>query len=334
MSMTRLRFLVGMGSSVVGVATAQAIREWNDPARAVMPPGAVSLSRLKRSCTACGLCMSSCPSKVLVPAGSCDYGRTLFGGALLPKLDFSRGACDPSCVRCAEVCPAQAFLRFGHPSERARIKVGVAEWTRANCRTSSGEACTLCSERCPKDAISLVKDEGGEVAHPKVDAAKCIGCGRCENYCPAETKAIRVKSLDPQDFAFGDETLVAYLADGTEWTSRARGVKPILDAIDNEFAKFAGARCYDRIVGRAAAFLYVKLGVAEVYAPLIAKGAVAIFRRYGIRVRFREEIAGIRNRKNDGPCPMEHTVAGIADTEVDAAIAAIRATALRLSSGR
>ena len=48
----------------------------------------------------------------------------------------------------------------------------------------------------------------------------------------------------------------------------------------------------------------------------------------------REEIAGIRNRKNDGPCPMEHTVAGIADTEVDAAIAAIRATALRLSSGR
>lgn len=334
MSMTRRRFLVVMGSGVVGAATAQAIREWNDPARAVMPPGAVSLSHLKRSCTACGLCMSSCPSKVLVPADSCDYGRTLFGGALLPKLDFSRGACDPSCARCAEVCPAQAFLRFEHPSERARIKIGVAEWTRANCRTSSGEVCTLCSERCPKDAISLVKDEGGEVAHPKVDAAKCIGCGRCENYCPAETKAIRVKPLDPQDFAFGDETLVAYLADGTEWTSRARGVKPLLDAIDNELAKFAGARCYDRIVGRAAAFLYVKLGVAEVYAPLIAKGAVAIFRRYGIRVRFREEIAGIRNRKNDGPCPMEHTVAGIADTEVDAAIAAIRATVLRLSSGR
>ena len=263
MSMTRRRFLVVMGSGVVGAATAQAISEWNDPARAVMPPGAVSLSHLKRSCTACGLCMSSCPSKVLVPADSCDYGRTLFGGALLPKLDFSRGACDPSCARCAEVCPAQAFLRFEHPSERARIKIGVAEWTRANCRTSSGEVCTLCSERCPKDAISLVKDEGGEVAHPKVDAAKCIGCGRCENYCPAETKAIRVKPLDPQDFAFGDETLVAYLADGTEWTSRARGVKPLLDAIDNELAKFAGARCYDRIVGRAAAFLYVKLGTAR-----------------------------------------------------------------------
>ena len=121
MSMTRRRFLVVMGSGVVGAATAQAIREWNDPARAVMPPGAVSLSHLKRSCTACGLCMASCPSKVLVPADSCDYGRTLFGGALLPKLDFSRGACDPSCARCAEVCPAQAFLRFEHPSERRRV---------------------------------------------------------------------------------------------------------------------------------------------------------------------------------------------------------------------
>ena len=330
MSMTRLGFLVGMGSSVAGVAAARAMRGWNDPVRAAMPPGAVSLSRLKRSCTACGLCMSSCPSKVIVPAGSCDYGGTLFTGALLPKLDFSRGACDPSCARCAEVCPAQAFLRFGHPSERARIKVGVAEWTRANCRTSSGEACTLCRERCPKDAISLVKDEGGEVAHPEVDAAKCIGCGRCENYCPAEAKAIRVRPLDPQDFAFGDETLVAYLADGTEWTSRARGVKPLLDAIDNELAKFAGARCYDRIVGRAAAFLYVKLGVAEVYAPLIAQGAVAILERRGIRVRFREAIAGIRNRKNDGPCPMEHAVRNVADTDTDAAVAAIRATVAAL----
>ena len=144
-----------------------------------------------------------------------------------------------------------------------------------------------------------MKDEGCDIAHPKVDAAKCVGCGRCENYCPAETKAIRVKALDPQDFAFGDETLVAYLADGTEWTSRARGVKPLLDAIDNDLAKFAGARCYDRIVGRAAAFLYAKLGVAEVYAPLIAKGAVAILKLHGIRARYREEIAGIRNRKPD-----------------------------------
>lgn len=332
MSMTRQGFLVGMGSCV-GIAAVQTFKGWRDTARAVMPPGAVSLSRLKRSCTACGLCMSSCPSKVIVPAGF-DYGDTFIAGSLLPKLDFSRGACDPACTRCAEVCPAQAFLRFGHPSERARVRVGVAEWTRANCRTSSGDECTLCSERCPKDAISLVKDEGCDVAHPKVDAAKCVGCGRCENYCPAETKAIRVKALDPQDFAFGDETLVAYLADGTEWTSRARGVKPLLDAIDNDLAKFAGARCYDRIVGRAAAFLYAKLGVAEVYAPLIAKGAVAILKLHGIRARYREEIAGIRNRKNDGPCPMEHSVRSVADADVDAAIAAIRATALRLSSGR
>ena len=33
---------------------------------------------------------------------------------------------------------------------------------------------------------------------PKVDAAKCVGCGRCENYCPAERKAIHVRPLDPQ----------------------------------------------------------------------------------------------------------------------------------------
>ena len=76
------------------------------------------------------------------------------------------------------------------------FKVGVAEWTRANCRTSSGEACTLCSERCPKDAISLVKDEGGEVAHPKVDAAKCVGCGICERGCKAGAIDAKAKAVD------------------------------------------------------------------------------------------------------------------------------------------
>ena len=77
-------------------------------------------------------------------------------------------------------------------------------------------------------------------------------------------------------------------------------------------------------VGRAAAFLYVKLGVSYVFAPVMAKGAVAILMRHGIEPSFDLEVPGIRNRANDGPCPMEHAVREIADTDVDAAVAAIR----------
>lgn len=132
------------------------------------------------------------------------------------------------------------------------------------------------------------------------------------------------------DFDFGENTFVAQLADGSEVTSRSRGVKPLLDAIDDDPAKFVGAKCYDRVVGRAAAFLYAKLGVAEVYAPVMAEGAVPILERHGIRARHGKLVSGIRNRKDDGPCPMEHSVRNVADTDVDVAVAAVRAVVATL----
>ena len=188
--MNRREFIAGAGAAIVARG-ASAAEGGSKPLRAVMPPGALSLSRFSRSCTACGLCISSCPEKALAHAGLLDYG---LGGWMLPKLDFSKGACDPACSRCAEVCPAKALAR----RKGEVVKIGLAEWSREDCRTTKGDTCTLCSERCPTDAISLVADEEGQVAHPKVDAAKCVGCGRCENYCPAERKAIRVRPLDPQ----------------------------------------------------------------------------------------------------------------------------------------
>ena len=268
--MRRREFILGAGAVAVVAGASAGIGTAQRHSRVAMPPGAVSLTRFRAACTACGLCISSCPERVLAPAGLFDYGLS---GAMMPKLDFARGACDPSCARCAEACPASALLRF-RPEEKARVRIGVAEWTRANCKTTAGETCTLCSERCPRQAISLVTDDGAGVAHPKVDPSACVGCGRCENYCPAERKAIRVRASDPQGFAFGADTIVAYLADGAEWSSRARGVKPLLDAIDQGSGRFSKARCYDRVVGRAAAFLYAKLGVASVFAPVMSVGAI------------------------------------------------------------
>lgn len=330
--MRRREFILGTGA-VLAVAGAQAAAGESASARplAVMPPGAGTLKRFRSSCLACGLCMSACPEKVLVPAGILDYGLS---GAMMPRLDFTRGACDPTCGRCAEVCPAAALVRFATPAERARQRIGLAEWSREHCRTSAGETCTLCSERCPKSAISLVADVGSEVRHPVVDASLCVGCGKCENYCPATPKAIRVRALELQDFAFGEATLVAYLKDGSEWTSRARGVKPLLDIIDGERERFAGARSYDRIVGRAAAFLYVKIGVAEVFAPVMSEGAIAILKRHGIAAKYTASVPAIRNRKGDGMCPMDTAVKDLADDQVDAAISAIRATVVQLSALR
>lgn len=187
--MNRRQFLSGAGATAVVVGAA-AVGGAKARPMAVMPPGAVSFERFRTSCTACGLCISSCPQGVLAPAGVLAYG---LAGTQMPRLDFTRGACDPACHRCAEVCPAQALVRYS-AEERPKVKIGLAVWDRAACQTTAGETCTLCRDRCPTEAIRLVADTPEGVPHPVVDADKCVGCGRCENYCPAEGRAIRVTS--------------------------------------------------------------------------------------------------------------------------------------------
>ena len=62
----------------------------------------------------------------------------------------------------------------------------------------------------------------------------------------------------------GDYTCAACRGDD-EYTSRARGVKPLLDLIDDA-RSLAGYCVADRVVGRAAAYLYVELGAKAVHA--------------------------------------------------------------------
>ena len=290
---------------------------------AVAPPGVRSAARLTSRCSACGLCISSCPGKALRAAGISSYG---LAGMMMPRLDFANGFCSPDCHKCAEVCPAEAIEKTPSPKERARLRVGIAEWRHWECITEKGSSCGLCAGRCPNKAIKMVKGDGEEFAHPVADPELCVGCGKCEYYCPAKPKAIVVKGLAVQDFAFGADTLVAYFADGAESTSQERGVKPLLDAVADEAlaAKFAGARCYDRIVGRAAAFLYAKLRVRYVFAPVMSKGARKILTSHGFESRRLTETEFIRNRAGDGMCPMDTAVKGLADSAVDEAISAIK----------
>lgn len=43
--------------------------------------------------------------------------------------------------------------------------------------------CTACYSACPKNAISMVRDEEGFL-YPNVDKNKCINCGICKKVCP------------------------------------------------------------------------------------------------------------------------------------------------------
>ena len=165
---------------------------------AVAPPGAHSAARLTSRCSACGLCISSCPGKALHAAGLSSYG---LAGMMMPCLDFATGFCSPDCHKCAEVCPAGAIEKAPSPEDRARIRVGIAEWRHWECITEKGSSCGLCAERCPQKAITMVKREGSEFAQPVVNAELCIGCGKCQHYCPAKPKAIVVKGLAVHEVA-------------------------------------------------------------------------------------------------------------------------------------
>jgi len=248
---------------------------------AVAPPGVRSVPRFTSRCSACGLCISSCPGKALRAAGLAAYG---LAGMMMPRLDFKNGFCSPDCHKCADVCPAEAIEKAMSPGERARTIAGVAQWRPPECITRKGSQCGLCAERCPAKAISMVKGEGEGFAHPVVDPSRCIGCGKCEYYCPAKPKAIAVSGLEVGDFAFGVDAAVAYFADGGEWSAQEAGEAPLAAAAaDGELApRFAGAHFYAKAVGKPEAEMLSRLRVKRVFARRVDPDARKTFARNGV----------------------------------------------------
>ena len=147
----------------------------------IVPPGAKGLWHIARHCTGCQLCVSACPNGVLRP--STDL-RTL----MQPESSYERGYCRPECTECSEVCPAGAIHRIT-PEEKSDIRIGHAVWIRENCiPLTDGVSCGNCARHCPTGAIQMIPSDAANPDAPKipvVNEARCIGCGACENLCPA-----------------------------------------------------------------------------------------------------------------------------------------------------
>lgn len=147
----------------------------------IVPPGARSLANLTQHCTACQLCVSACPNGVLRPSTDVE---TL----MQPESSYERGYCRPECTRCSEVCPAGAIVKITR-AEKSSIQIGHAVWVKANCvPLTDGVECGNCARHCPVGAITMVPSVAGDESSPKIPAVnteRCIGCGACENLCPA-----------------------------------------------------------------------------------------------------------------------------------------------------
>ena len=96
------------------------------------------------------------------------------------------------------------------------------------------------------------------------------------------------------------------------FSSYERGVKPLLNLLDSG-ESYEGCCAADKVVGKAAAFLYVLLGVKELYASVISAPALELLKRYGIDVSFDRTVEMIRNRTDTGYCPMEQATLDLSD---------------------
>ena len=145
----------------------------------VSPPGSVSADRFNSVCTACHLCVSACPTRVLQPSFT-EYGLR---GFLQPFMDFHSNFCNYECTRCGEVCPTGAIMPLVAEAKK-RVQTGVAVFVKENCVVYTDEtACGACSEHCPTKAVHMVEYKPGLLI-PEVAADICVGCGACEYACP------------------------------------------------------------------------------------------------------------------------------------------------------
>ena len=147
----------------------------------IVPAGALSLKNFSDHCTACQLCVSVCPNQVLRPSTSL---MTL----MQPEMSYERGYCRPECTKCSDVCPAGAIRPISR-EEKSSTQIGHAVVCLDNCVVNTDEvSCGNCARHCPAGAISMVRknpDDPKSLRIPTVNEERCIGCGACENLCPA-----------------------------------------------------------------------------------------------------------------------------------------------------
>ena len=98
--------------------------------------------------------------------------------------------------------------------------------------------------------------------------------------------------------------------------SNKNGIQPFFDAL-NELPResYFGCCIADRVVGKAALMLAAYIGAKDIYTPLASKHAINTSLKLDLNLIFDKSTAFIKNRSQDGMCPMEKAVLDVDDPE-------------------
>ena len=163
----------------------------------IRPPGAAAEEGFLSRCVRCGNCIKACPTNALQPALS-EGGLE---GLWTPILVARTGYCAAECTLCTEVCPTGAIDKltvYGkgwvkHESAHQPIRLGTAFFDHGRCLPwATGEECGFCEKACPvtpkaiyMEETEFAKRDGSttKLKRPRIDLARCVGCGACEHFC-------------------------------------------------------------------------------------------------------------------------------------------------------
>lgn len=96
--------------------------------------------------------------------------------------------------------------------------------------------------------------------------------------------------------------------------SEKKGIAPMMDLIASG-ANLEGYSVADLVVGKAAALLFVKCGIKNVFAKTLSENGKKILERFGIDYEYETLAEKIINRAGTDICPMEKAVANTDDPE-------------------
>ena len=189
MRITRRRFIKLFGEAAVALSALKLISlvPFRPGKEVLRPPGAVTEEYFNRLCVRCGICLEVCPTRTILLANFSDGLEEVD----TPKIDptagpceFYRGRCE-EIMRCSKFCPTGALQLV----DKDEVKIGTVELVSENCLAYVGKECVVCSEMCPVSGAVTITDD----LKPIFQGEKCVGCGVCIYYCPAEPKALKLQ---------------------------------------------------------------------------------------------------------------------------------------------
>ena len=95
--------------------------------------------------------------------------------------------------------------------------------------------------------------------------------------------------------------------------SRTPGISALVAAIDRDLLSLKGASVADRVLGRAAAMLFLYAGIRSIFGSTASNDAVALLKKSEVSFEYETAVPKILNKYKTSICPFEQEVLGVED---------------------